>query len=60
MERERPYLLDVELARGLIQRLRTRLFIWEWLGLKTPPELSERLRAATALFSRAATLQHDV
>ena len=27
---------------GIIQRLRMRLFIWEWLGLKTPPELSER------------------
>lgn len=60
MERQRPYLLDVELARGLIQRLRSRLFIWEWLGLKTPPELVEKLRAATALFSRAATSQDDV
>ena len=60
MEREKPYLLDVELARGLIQRLRSRLFIWEWLGLKTPPELTEKLRAATALFSRAATSQDDI
>jgi hypothetical protein len=60
MEREKPYLLDVELARGLIQRLRSRLFIWEWLGLKTPPELAERLKIATNLFSRAATSQRDV
>ncbi len=47
IERDRPYLLDVELARGLVQRLRSRLFIWEWLGMKTPPELSERLQEAT-------------
>jgi hypothetical protein len=60
MEREKPYLLDVELARGLIQRLRGRLFIWEWLGLKTPPELTARLREATSMFARAATLQRDV
>ncbi len=60
MERDEPYLLDVELARGLIQRLRSRLFIWEWLGLKTPPHLSEKLQDATKLFSRAATLQDNV
>lgn len=60
IERDRPYLLDVELARGLIQRLRSRLFIWEWLGMKTPPELTERLQEATRLFSRAATNQRDV
>lgn len=60
VERDKPYLLDVELARGLIQRLRSRLFIWEWLGLRTPAELQERLRFATTAFSRAATSQHDV
>lgn len=59
IEREKPYSLDVELARGLIQRLRSRLFLWEWLGLKTPAALGERLRAATETFSRAATQQHD-
>ena len=60
MEREKPYLLEVELARGLIQRLRGRLFIWEWLGLKTPEELVGQLRDATRLFARAATSQDDV
>src|SRR5262245_52323236 len=60
MERDAPYLLEVELARGLIQRLRSRAFIWEWLGLVTPPELNERLRAATSKFSRAATSQDDI
>ncbi len=60
MERDKPYLLEVELARGLVQRLRSRLFIWEWLGMVTPPELAAKLKAATALFSRAATSQRDV
>jgi hypothetical protein len=60
MERDEPYLLDVELARGLIQRIRSRLFLWEWLGMKTPPELSQRLRDATTLFAHAATSQKDV
>lgn len=59
MEREKPYVLDVELARGLIQRIRSRLFIWDWLGVSTPPELNAMLREATGLFSRAATSQAD-
>jgi hypothetical protein len=37
-----------------------RLFIWEWLGMKTPAELNEKLGAATKLLSRAATTQHDI
>jgi hypothetical protein len=60
MEREQPYLLEVELARGLVQRLRSRVFIWEWLGMTTPPELADKLRTATAHFSRAATSQRDI
>lgn len=59
MERDAPYLLDVELARGLIHRLRSRLFIWEYMGLVTPPALRERLHAAIRSFARAATCQSD-
>ena len=57
MESERPYQLEVELARGLIHRLRNRLFIWEWLGLETPVVLQEQLRTATREFALAATSQ---
>jgi hypothetical protein len=60
MERDKPYVLEVELARGLIQRLRSRLFIWEWMGVETPADLNDRLRGATAQFSRAATSQDDL
>jgi hypothetical protein len=59
IERDRPYQLEVELARGLIQRLRSRLFLWELLGLKTPPDLTAKLREATRKFSQAATSQND-
>ena len=57
VERPRPYLMEVELARGLINRIRNRLFIWEWLGLETPAEFQQRLTDATREFSRAATSQ---
>ena len=59
MERDEPYLLDVELARGLIHRLRSRLFIWEFMGLVTPPALRERLRDAVHSFATAATSQDN-
>ncbi len=59
MERKRPYLLEVELARGLIQRIRNRLVIWQWLGLKSSESLEERLQGATREFSLAATSQDE-
>ncbi len=59
MERERPYQLEVELARGLIQRIRNRLFLWEMLGLETSSELKDPLQAATREFSLAATSQNE-
>jgi len=60
MERDKPYVLDVELARGLIQQIRNRLFLWEWLGLVTPENLRADLHAATREFSLAATTQKDL
>lgn len=56
-ERPRPYQLEVELARGLLNRIRNRVFVWEWLGLETPEEFHEQLSQATQSFSRAATSQ---
>ena len=56
-ERLRPYQLEVELARGLLNRIRNRVFIWEWLGLETPEEFHGQLTEATEKFSRAATSQ---
>lgn len=60
MEREAPYLLEVELARGLLHRLRLRLSAWEAIGMATPEELQQELRRATAHFAAAATQQGDL
>jgi hypothetical protein len=59
MQRERPYLLDVELARGTISQVRNHLAIWEPAGLTVPPAMVARLAEANEAFSRAAALQHE-
>lgn len=60
MERPRPYHLPVELARGTLNRLRTRADLWRMGGLQLSDALTDQLRAAVAAFERAATSQHDV
>lgn len=59
MERERPYLLEVELARGMVNRLRNHLYGWESLGLVTPAEFRERTQHAIRLLAHAATAQQE-
>jgi hypothetical protein len=59
IERERPYFLEVELARGFVQRVRTQLASWELVGLVVPATLRKDLAAATHDFCQAATRQHD-
>lgn len=56
-EREQPYLLAVELARGKIVQVRNQVAQWELSGLKTPPEFAEPNRAAHRAFSKAASSQ---
>jgi hypothetical protein len=55
MERDRPYRLEVELARGTINRLRNQIAHWEMLGLVVPDDLRTEVMDATRFFSRAAT-----
>ncbi|MEQ8848062.1 hypothetical protein [Botrimarina sp.] len=57
VERERPYRLEVELARGLLFRVRDQLAGWEQLGLRLSDPVRDGVREATRLFSRAATTQ---
>ncbi len=52
-----PYLLDVELARGSLSRLRNQVSIWSEGGLNIPADFQNALDAtveafSTALFSR--------
>ena len=60
MERDRPYLLEVELARGLVFRLRDQLAVWEMLGLTAPDDLKALVAEATKSFSLAASRQNDI
>ena len=60
MERPEPYLLEVELARGLVHAIRQQLAQWEPLGLAIGSDFREALGEARRLFSRAAISQDDV
>jgi hypothetical protein len=59
MERERPYHLEVELARGKVNQVRSQLAEWQSLGLMPTEPLSNKLHEAVELFSQAATSQHE-
>ena len=50
MERDRPYRLEVELARGTINRLRNQIAHWEMLGLGGAGRLAQRSAGRDATF----------
>jgi hypothetical protein len=55
MEREPPYHLPLELARGKVNQVRGQAADWQAGGLHLPPELAEAIRDATRTFGRAVT-----
>jgi hypothetical protein len=57
MERDRPYQLEVELARGTVNRLRSQIAQWELLGMMVPDALRDEVLEATRHFSRSATAE---
>src|SRR3954466_9371871 len=60
MERDRPYLLEVELARGTLNNLRNQIAQWEMMGLVVPAPLRAKLQESTSQFARAATSQDEI
>jgi len=58
-EREEPYLLAVELARGKIVQVRNQLAAWQSAGMQVPAEFTALNAEAHALFARAAARQSD-
>jgi hypothetical protein len=54
-QRAEPYRLSVELARGKLNHLRNQTAEWTDIGLELSPLFRERLRAANAIFGKAAT-----
>ncbi|MEE2706730.1 MAG: hypothetical protein VX988_06740 [Planctomycetota bacterium] len=59
MERERPYLLEVELTRGMLNRFRNQMCNWELVGMAVPEPILIKLSEITQKFSRCATAQDD-
>ncbi len=59
MERERPYHLPVELARGTLNRLRMRTEAWRTAGLQVSDAVALRTKSAQSSFIHAATTQRD-
>lgn len=60
MERDEPYVLEVELARGMVNCLRNQLAMWEMMGLSVPKGLSSGVLEGTVEFARAATARDDL
>lgn len=53
-QRDRPYLLPLELARGKINQTRNQLAEWQQMGLETPDALNVKLAEAVKEFTTAA------
>ena len=56
-EREQPYLLVVELARGKIVQIRNQASVWELAGMQIPATFAAPSQAAYRAFSLAASSQ---
>ena len=59
MERDEPYLLEVELARGMVNCLRNQRAQWEMMGLAVPDALQALITEATVQLARGATRQNE-
>jgi hypothetical protein len=57
-EREKPYILAVELARGKIVQVRNQLAIWQAAGMQVPVEFGPLHREAHHFLAQAVALQH--
>lgn len=60
IERDRPYNLGIELARGKINQVRNQLAEWQSIGLSVPQALLDTLHRALECFSKAVTQQDNV
>lgn len=58
-ERQEPYDLAVELARGRLNDVRNQTADWAMLGLQVPPALESVIGEARRAFARAATSRDD-
>jgi len=59
-EKEEPYVLPVELARGKISQIRDQFSIWSLQGFQISEDISSRDRECFRLFSQAIALGDDL
>lgn len=59
MEREQPYLLPLELARGTLHRLRNQAAAWEMGGIVLPANLQDCISQAGSALGKAVVSQND-
>lgn len=59
-QRDRPYFLPLELARGKLNQVRNQLADWQQLGLETPEAVSTKLAESLQWFTAAACGQSDL
>ena len=57
MQRERPYQLEIELARGKLNQVRNQIAEWQAMGLLVSGQVEAALRKAIEQFSAAVTSQ---
>src|SRR6266545_902735 len=55
IERPQPYQLQLELARGKVNQIRSQTADWLMGGLQMPADLNELIRQATRAFGRAVS-----
>lgn len=58
-ERDEPYLLALELARGKIVQVRNQLATWQAAGMAIPPDFQAAHSEAQRQFARATVSQDD-
>jgi hypothetical protein len=59
MERDRPYLLPLELARGTVSQLLDQLFDWKSIGLVVPEAINGLVKESVRQLSAAALTGND-
>jgi hypothetical protein len=58
-ERDEPYLLALELARGKLAHLRDQISAWEVAGMGLPPDFQAPYKEAHRVFGRATAHQDE-
>ena len=59
MQRDRPYQLEIELARGKLNQVRNQVAEWQSMGLVVTPQIEAAVQRVIEQFSAAVTSQEN-